>query len=184
MQADINQLIDWTPSGAHADAPTVSAQDHCGALRRLAGHVMIVTTCDGDTPAGLTATAVASVTAEPPRLVVFVNKKVAASPAILSSGILCVNILSGDQEGIARVFAGMVRDVAGQARFAHGEWDRMATGAPALVGALANLDCRVVKIFDESTHHAFLCEVLATRESGEGDALIYLNGAFRHLSLT
>ena len=47
---------------------------------------------------------------------------------------------------------------------------------------LANFDCRVVKVFDESTHHAFLCEVLATRGLQDGEPLLYLNGAFRRLA--
>lgn len=184
MTADINQLIDWTPNAKLVDAPTVTPEQHCGALRHLAGPVTIITTGDNDAPAGLTATAVASVTADPPRLVVFVNKKVAANPVIHGSGTLCVNILAGDQEDVARAFAGMVKDVSGPARFNHGSWDQLATGAPVLKDALANLDCRVIKVFDESTHHAFLCEVLATRERADGEALIYLDGGFRHVPRT
>jgi flavin reductase (NADH)/flavin reductase len=75
----------------------------------------------------------------------------------------------------------MVKDVYGEARFGFGAWDSLTTNAPALQGSLANFDCRVVKVFDESTHHAFLCEVLATRERNDGEALIYLNGAFRSI---
>lgn len=181
MDIEINQLLDWKPNADHAATPTVTPDQHCGALRRLAGPVTIITTRDGDMPAGLTATAIASVTADPPRVVVFVNKKVGATPAILNSGILCVNILAADQEDVARVFAGMMKDVIGPARFGHGVWDELVTGAPALTDALANLDCRVVKVFDESTHHAFLCEVLSTRERSDGEALLYLNGGFRHV---
>lgn len=57
-----------------------------------------------------------------------------------------------------------------------------STGAPTLDDTLANFDCRVIKVFDESTHHAFLCEVLATRERNDGEALIYLNGGFRRIA--
>lgn len=184
MNADINPLADWTPNADFASLPTVSPEQHCGALRRLAGPVTIITTGDSETPAGLTATAVASVTADPPRLIVFVNKKVSATSVILNSGTLCVNILASDQEDVAKAFAGMIKDVAGPARFEHGDWDKLLTGAPALVGALASLDCRVIKAINESTHHAFLCEVLATREREGGAALIYLNGGFRNASQT
>jgi flavin reductase (NADH)/flavin reductase len=44
-----------------------------------------------------------------------------------------------------------------------------------------SIDCRVAKVFDESTHHAFLCEILATQENGGGEALLYLGRAFRRL---
>ncbi|MNE84118.1 NADH:FAD oxidoreductase [compost metagenome] len=82
---------------------------------------------------------------------------------------------------MAKVFAGMLEGVHGAARFEHGQWRGMATGVPVLEAALANFDCRVIKVFDESSHHAFLCEVLATAGDQSSDPLIYLNGAFRRL---
>ncbi|GAB3440623.1 flavin reductase family protein [Insolitispirillum peregrinum] len=182
MNSQINQLLEWSPNDRLASLPTVSAQDHKYGMRHFAVGVSIITTRDGDQRTGLTATAVCSVTAEPPRLVVFVNKAVAADQGILSSGALCVNVLAAEQEQVAKVFAGMVEGVHGEERFQHGQWSSLATGAPTLDGALANFDCRVVKVFDESTHHAFLCEVLATRERTDGEALIYLNGAFRTIA--
>jgi len=179
MNNKINQLLDWTPNARLAALSTVSADEHRYGMRHFAVGVTIITGRDGETRAGLTATAVCSVTANPPRLVVFVNKNVAASDVIHKSGALCVNVMAGDQEHVAKVFAGMVEGVHGDSRFEHGQWRELATGAPTLDGALANFDCRVIKVFDESTHHAFLCEVLATCERNDGEALIYLNGAFR-----
>jgi flavin reductase (NADH)/flavin reductase len=179
MPKKINQLLDWTPNAALAALPTVSSEEHRFGMRHFAVGVSLITGRDGDARAGLTATAVCSVTANPPRLVVFVNKNVVASELILKTGALCVNVLAGEQEHVAKVFAGMVEGVHGDARFDHGQWRQLATGAPALEGALASFDCRVIKVFDESTHNAFLCEVLATSERNDGEALIYLNGAFR-----
>lgn len=181
MHKEINQLLDWTPNARLAAMPTVTSDDHRYGMRHFAVGVSIITARDGDSRAGLTATAVCSVTADPPRLVVFVNKNVAASEVIRHSGALCVNVLAGDQEAVARAFAGMVEGVHGDARFGYGDWRDLVSGAPALSGALANFDCRVIKIFDESTHHAFLCEVLGTCERNDGEALIYLNGGFRRI---
>jgi flavin reductase (DIM6/NTAB) family NADH-FMN oxidoreductase RutF len=181
MSKEINQLLDWKPNAKLAALPTITSDEHRYGMRHFAVGVTIITARDGEAKAGLTATAVCSVTASPPRLVVFVNKNVAASDVINKSGALCINVLEGEQEEIAKVFSGMVTGVHGEARFEHGKWRELATGAPALDGALANLDCRVIKVFDESTHHAFLCEVLATCERNDGEALIYLNGAFRRI---
>ncbi|WP_374244760.1 flavin reductase family protein [Zoogloea sp.] len=181
MSQQINQKLDWQPNARLAALPTVSADDHRYGMRHFAVGVTIITARHGDTRAGLTATAVCSVTADPPRLVVFVNKNVVASDIVLNSGALCVNVLAGDQEEVAKAFAGMVKDVHGDERFRFGGWREMVSGAPTLDGALANFDCRVIKVFDESTHHAFLCEVLATCERNDGEALIYLNGGFRRL---
>ena len=181
MSQQINQKLDWQPNARLAALPTVSADDHRYGMRHFAVGVTIITARHGDTRAGLTATAVCSVTADPPRLVVFVNKNVVASDIVLNSGALCVNVLAGDQEEVAKAFAGMVKDVHGDERFRFGGWREMVSGAPTLDGALTNFDCRVIKVFDESTHHAFLCEVLATCERNDGEALIYLNGGFRRL---
>ncbi|MEY2632410.1 MAG: hypothetical protein RIR00_1064 [Pseudomonadota bacterium] len=181
MSAEINQRLDWLPNPELAALPTVSAQDHRYGMRHFAVGVSIITGRHADARAGLTATAVCSVTADPPRLVVFVNKNVAASDIILDSGALCVNVLAGEQEDVAKAFAGMIEGVHGDARFNYGAWHALVSGAPALDASLANFDCRVIKVFDESTHHAFLCEVLATRERNDGEALIYLNGGFRRI---
>lgn len=181
MNSEVNQLLDWVPNSKLADMPTISAEDHRYGMRHFAVGVTIISARHGDKRAGLTATAVCSVTADPPRLVVFVNKNVAASELILESGALCVNIMASDQEEIAKAFAGMIEGVHGDERFEYGQWRELITGAPALDGTLANFDCRVVKVFDESTHHAFLCEVMATCERDDGEALIYLNGAFRQV---
>jgi flavin reductase (NADH)/flavin reductase len=181
MSQAINQRLDWNPNAKLAAMPTVTSKDHCYGMRHFAVGVTVITARHGEAKAGLTATAVCSVTADPPRLVVFVNKNVVASEIILNSGALCVNVLAGEQEEIARAFASMIKEVHGDARFAYGNWCEQVSGAPSLEGALANFDCRVIKVFDESTHHVFLCEVLAMRERNDGEALIYLNGNFRRV---
>ena len=182
MTQEINQLLDWQPNAKLAAMPTVTAEDHRYGMRHFAVGVTIISSSDGTQRAGLTATAVCSVTADPPRLVVFVNKNVVANDIILKSGALCVNVLEGAQEEVAKAFAGMIKEVHGDSRFEYGQWRELVTGSPSLDGSLANFDCRVIKVFDESTHHAFLCEVLSTCERNDGEALIYLNGAFRRIA--
>lgn len=183
LDVRINQRLDWTANDRLAGLPMVGAEGYRGCMRYFASGVNIITARDGEARAGLTATAVCSVTADPPRMVVFVNKNVLASDIVLRSGALCVNLLAADQEEVARVFAGMNKDVRGEARFGYGGWGEAVTGAPVLEGALASFDCRVIRVFDESTHHAFVCEVLATAERGDAGSLIYLNGVFRSLPL-
>jgi len=182
MTKSINQLLDWQQNSALATLPQVSSEEQRTAMRHYASGVSIITSHDEPVRAGLTATAVCSVTADPPRLVVFVNKNVLASQAIRNSGALCVNVLAGDQEEVAKAFAGMIKDVHGEDRFQYGTWEKLLTGSPVLSDALINFDCRVIKVYDESTHHAFLCEVLATHVQRDHEALIYLNGAFQRVA--
>jgi flavin reductase (NADH)/flavin reductase len=182
MQNNELQPPDWGPNAALAAMATVTPEDFKSGMRHFAASVSIIAAKGAEARTGLTATAVCSVTADPPRLVVFVNKTVAAAPEILKTGALSVNVLASDQEEVSKAFAGMIKGVVGEDRFSYGTWDELASGTPTLVDALVNFDCRVIKVFDESTHHAFLCEVLSTRERTGGEALIYLNGAFRSVA--
>jgi flavin reductase (NADH)/flavin reductase len=181
VTTEINQLINWRANQALAELDLVSSETHRFAMRHFAAGVSILTTGDGQERAGLTASAVVSVTADPPRLVAFVNKNVAAAELIMRHGNLCVNVLADDQEETGRAFAGMIKDIHGPARFGYGDWGELVSGAPALAGSLALFDTRVVKIFDESTHYACLCEVLATRERPSATPLLYFNGSFHRL---
>jgi flavin reductase (NADH)/flavin reductase len=179
MNPEVNKFLDWLPNPRLQDLPTVGAQDHRGGMRSVAAAVSIITACHEQHRAGLTATAVVSVTADPPRLAVFVNKSVVAADIILKSGALCVNVLASCQEEVAKASAGMIEGVHGDARFGHGKWKSMVTASPMLEDALVNFDCRVVKVLDESTHHVFVCDVLATQVCAAEEALVYLNGAFK-----
>lgn len=173
-------LAGWAPDSALASQAMVEPAAHKGGMRQFAAGVTIITTVHGDERAGLTATAMVSVTADPPRLMVFINKNVLAADIMLRRGALGVNVLAAEQEDIAKAFAGMIPDVHGMARFNHGAWDTLVTGSPMLSGALASFDTRVIGVTEESTHYACLCEVLAARET-PGLPLLYFNGAFHQL---
>lgn len=176
--SNVNQLLHWTPNEALTSLPVVDEADHRAAMRHFSAPVSIITTLNRGRSAGVTATAICSVTADPPRLVAFVNKKTYAAEQILESGLLCVNTLAGSQVKLARIFAGMNKEIPGPERFNYGNWTRLITGAPILTGAKANFDCRVIKVFDESTHYAFLSEVLITQSDTSDEALIYMGGKF------
>lgn len=173
-------LIDWVPDAEFSRFSLVEPAVHRNTMRRLAGAVTVITATDGESRAGLTATAVVSVTVDPPRLMVFINKNASATPLILRRGALAINVLSEEQEEVARAFANMIAGVQGEARFDFGEWGTLITGAPILANALCSFDTRVVQVLEESTHFAFLCEALATG-GVPGLPLLYFDGEFRRL---
>lgn len=149
-------------------------------MRRLAGACTIITSRvpgeDRSGWVGMTATAVASVTADPARLLVCINRSTFAHGVIARSGVLGVNVLGSDGLDHARDFAG---GVAPQHRFARGDWHTAGGGAPLLASALAGFDCTVAECVPASTHDIFICDVIDVdlRETG-GDPLIYFDGAF------
>ena len=167
---------------APVTAPTVAQAPELfrQGMRRLAGACTIITSgAPGQGRegwAGMTATAVASVTAEPARLLVCVNRSTWAHGIISRSRILGVNLLGADALPLAKRFAG---GVPPEEKFASGTWLTATSGAPLLASALASFDCLVHEIVEASTHDIIICDVLGVllREPG-GDPLIYFDGAF------
>lgn len=155
----------------------------CKGMRHLAGHCAVIASGDTQHPAGLTATAVCSVTANPPRLLVCINRDVYAHRVIVETGYLSINILASCQESIAKCFAGMLEGVAATDRFQHGQWAPGNSGIPVMQDALVSFECQVTEAIPASTHDMFLCEVVgvAGKMSQDGP-LIYFNGQFAALT--
>ncbi|MEX3967848.1 flavin reductase family protein [Paraburkholderia sp. EG286B] len=152
-------------------------------MRRLAGACTVIASRGESGRAGLTATAVCSVSAEPARLLVCVNKSVFAHTVIVESGRLSVNVLAAHQEGIARRFAGMVANVAGEDRFlGEGTWREGKFGIPILEGTLVSFGCRVVEQIEAISHTVFTCEVVEVCCDEESTSpLVYFEGNFSQL---
>ena len=165
--------------GDPRQAPTVPAKEYVGAIANHVASVCVITALSGGERYGLTATAVSSVCAEPPRISICVNKSGVTHEMIRRSGFFCVNVLSEDQDRVAKAFAGMVSSELD--RFSVGEWTTLVSGAPALAGGVAALDCRVVETYEQSTHTLFIGDVIATSSQPGRDTLLYGARRFRQL---
>lgn len=150
-------------------------------MRMLGGGVTIVTTLHEDTPAGLTATAVCSVSAEPQRVLACINRAGATYGAISLSRRFCVNVLAGGHHELATCFAGMMK-ADDRDRFEHGNWTTIATGSPVLEDALSAFDCTVSSIVDTGSHAIIIGDILAIRVGAGSGPLIYMDGQFSTLA--
>jgi len=74
-------------------------------MRQVVSSVAIVTARSGKVRNGLTATAVCSVSAEPPAMLICVNRRATADGLIAESGAFAINVLTEDQHQIARLFS-------------------------------------------------------------------------------
>ena len=157
----------------------VAPADYVGAISQHVSSVCVITTEHEGSRYGLTATAVSSVTADPPRLLVCVNKSGLTHEKILQAGRFCVNVLAEDQDRVAMVFAGMGGKEVD--RFATGDWGRLETGAPVLAGASAVFDCRLSETVNQSTHSIFFGDVVAVASLSAADTLLYGARRFRQL---
>lgn len=153
------------------------AADFKGGMRRLAGAVNIVATAHEGERNGLTATAVTSLSAEPPRLLACVNLGGRTFQLIAASRRMSVNILSREQETVARRFAGMLGE-PGDNPFKATDWDVSGHGIPMLRGALASFECVVEEMLVTHTHAVLIGEVKEVVTSEPESPLLYMNGAF------
>lgn len=154
-------------------------QDFLDGMSCVAATVNVVTTDGPAGRAGVTVSAMASVSAdtERPTLLVCVNHQSSGAAPIAKNGAFTVNILRDSQAFVSDTFAGRYGD-KGSAKFDCAAWDRGATGAPVLRGALASFDCRLVRDELIGQHHVFFGEVERVHLAKEGRALIYAQRAY------
>ena len=86
--------------------PKVASQDYRDAMACLGASVNIVTTDGWAGRAGFTASAVCSVTDNPPTLLVCINRESSAYASVRENGVVCVNVLSARHERLSRLFGG------------------------------------------------------------------------------
>jgi len=148
-------------------------------MAMLAGAVNVITTDGPHGQAGFTATAVCTVTDQPPTLLVCMNRSSYAHPFFVENGVLCVNLLSAEQEALSGVFAN--RQIPMEERFASTEWSVLETGSPAFAEALVSFDCRIAQIEEVGSHTIFFCEVVEMQQSESKPGLVYFNRSYHHL---
>lgn len=150
------------------------------AMARLGAAVNVITS---DGPAGLagcTASAVCSVTDDPPTLLLCLNRSSVNNASFKTNGVVCVNTLGHAHEELSGVFAGRTGvDIGG--RFAAAQWQRGTTGAPILADASVAFDCTVSQCVEVGTHTVFFCEVQEIRLGPADQGLIYFGRSYHRL---
>jgi len=149
-------------------------------MARLGAAVSVVTTDGAAGQWGFTASAVCSVTDQPPTLLVCMNRGSAVNEAFKHNGVLCVNTLAASQEALSPLFGG--GDVVMTERFARGRWSRLVTGSPVLEGAVVSFDCRIAQVTEVGTHSVVFCEVLAIQSGDAREGLIYFGRAYHRVA--
>jgi flavin reductase (DIM6/NTAB) family NADH-FMN oxidoreductase RutF len=159
----------------------ISSEEFRKALRHFPAGVTIVTIRTGEQVHGLTISAFASVSAEPPLIMVIIENRHRAYPMLMEpDAVFAVNILGEEQSELSNRFA-WVKD---EDRFALGSWSSAETGAPILTDALAWLDCRIHARYPAGSHTIFVGQVEASAvPKEEAPPLVYWNRGYRKLRL-
>jgi flavin reductase len=155
----------------------VTRESYREAMARLGAAVNVITTDGPAGKRGFTASAVCSVTDDPPTLLVCCHRFNDSHAALVGNRVMCINTLGATQQHISNVFAGLTGQ-EGESRFDAASWYTLETGAPALHGAVVSFDTRVAQLTEIGTHTVLFGEVLAIRHGFERDALIYFARAY------
>jgi flavin reductase (DIM6/NTAB) family NADH-FMN oxidoreductase RutF len=151
------------------------------AMRRMAASVSIVSTTDRDGRGyAMTATAITSVSLDPPSLLVCVNERAGIYAAMEQGRPFCINILNETQRELAELCS---RGPQTRDRFAVGEWAADTAGTPYLPHAQANIFCINDKSLCYASHTIFIGRVESVTTHGKVSPLIYLDGNYVAVSL-
>lgn len=150
------------------------------AMSLYGSAVHVVTTDGPGGKTGFTATAICSVSDNPPTLLVCLNRKSQGSPLLAANRVFCVNTLGAGQEAISNMFAGRTGATLAD-RFQLGDWTTLTTGAPVLSSAIVACDCRVVEIKAVASHNVIFGAVVDIRIGAAGAALVYHDRIYKKI---
>lgn len=144
-----------------------------GFNRQFITGVTVVTTTDEEgTPKGLAANSYASISLDPPLVLVCVQKTSSTYPALFQSKHFGINILSNEQLDTVKTFASKVPD-----KFADLKWHAGPNGVPLIDGSAASLEAEIKERFQAKTHTIFVGRVRHA-EVAEADPMVYKAGHF------
>ena len=146
-------------------------------FRLVMGHfatgISVVTTFDGDRPAGITVNALSSVSLDPALVMVALDRRRFITPMVRAAGRYAVNILSEGQQALSDCFAHAPVS-PGREEFCGAAWTPGPTGLPLIDGSIATLECTVVETFSAGDHDLFIGRVDSLQQHREGVApLLY-----------
>ncbi|MXP40764.1 flavin reductase [Altererythrobacter soli] len=147
------------------------------AMRHVAATVYAVTTGRVGERHGILATAVSSLSFDPPSLLVCINRSASLHEPLACAETFCVNVLGLGNRDIAEIFT---RE-RGEGRFAVGEWSE-AHGVPVLANAQSSFVCRTAHRHEFGTHTIFIGELIDARHREDAAPLTYYDRHYIDIS--
>jgi flavin reductase (DIM6/NTAB) family NADH-FMN oxidoreductase RutF len=152
--------------------------DFADAMSALSSGVVLVTSWVGDRPWGMTVTAFASVSANPPMVLVSLGSVTTTARAIAATRSFGVSILAEEQLAVARLGS-----EPGAAKFLEPFVDPSdgRSDSPVVAGALAHFDCELSEVVQVADHAIIFGRVRAVQASRSGTPLLYHRRTYRTL---
>lgn len=167
----------------HGFSSSLSPDEFKGLFRGHPGGVAVITADAGDGPVALTATSVASVSAEPPLLVFSVSALSSASDVLARAETVVVHLLDAQDIEVAKLGAARGID-----RFAQTHrWSRLSTGEPVYRDVRAWVRCAIINRMDAGSATVIAAHALNSHierdvhPGGTDEALVYHNRTWHRL---
>lgn len=152
---------------------SVEEADFKAVMRKLAATVTLVTTCEDGVCFGMPATAVCSLSSDPPSLLVCINRSASMHGPTTRARFFCVNLLRTGQAELCRSFGGR----NGQDRFTVGGWRSGYRGLPYMEDAAASIFCAVEQEMHYGTHTVFAGRINGLVINAGAEPLVFQDGA-------
>lgn len=158
-----------------ADGPVVDPVVFRNVVGHFASGVTVITTLVDGKPYGTTASAVSSLSMEPPMMLACLNRSSSTHDRVVEAGVFGINILAEDQASLAFQFGRKGGD-----KFEGVGYRISDSGVPLLDGALATIECRVAETATGGTHTIFL-GLVAEASAADRQPLAYYRGTMGRL---
>lgn len=160
------------------EQPSVSAADFREVMSHMAETVTVVTAAHDGQRLGRTATAVLSLSPNPPSVLVSIDLASRLADLIVKSRGFSLAVLANDQADIGDAFAGKHGDMD---RFVFGVWGHWRSGNPQLYGATAIIDCEVIGSIETQTNLLLAGGIIQAETAAGKDPLVWHRRGYRGL---
>jgi flavin reductase (DIM6/NTAB) family NADH-FMN oxidoreductase RutF len=162
---------------ASPDAPAIDQRTFWRAVGNRASGSTVVTARSADGLAGFLGLSAAHVCADPPLMLVSVDKRTSALQTILAARHFALNFMPREAAAIAEMFGGKGAK-KGAERFETGNWGTLKTGAPVLLDAVGAVDCTVEETIERQGVVIVIGRVVAVLDGGDKAPLIHFQGGY------
>ncbi|RBQ07851.1 flavin reductase family protein [Pedobacter miscanthi] len=150
------------------------------AMRELTGAVCVITVGKGDSKTGFVATSVSSFSAEPPVLILCIDKSSSSWNSLRETARFGVNFMRDEDWAVADRFAGF-GGIKGKDRYEGTKWMELPSGTQVLENALATIDCSVEETIDRHDHIIVLGRVEHIRQCANSKPLLWFRSKYHIL---
>ena len=157
--------------------PIIDPRAFWRAIGNRATGSTVVTARSDEGPAGFLGLSATHVCADPPLILVSIDKRTSALQTILAARHFALNFLPREAVEIADMFGGKGPQ-KGAERFATGRWGTLRTGAPILLDAVGVIDCRLVETIERHGVVMAIGQVVAVRDGASAAPLIHFRGGY------